>query len=75
MKVLISSIGSGGDVQPILALAIQGPDLKQLTGGTAPKRSIKPSAEQLQQLAVHTIRSQFPVLTDAARGCDLVVRP
>jgi len=105
MKVLISSVGSRGDVQPILALAVQvqslghearlcvapnfkewvesfgiacfpiGPDLKQLTGGSAPKRSIKPSAEQLQQLAVHTIRSQFPVLTDAARGCDLVVRP
>jgi vancomycin aglycone glucosyltransferase len=103
MKVLISSVGSRGDVQPILALAVQvqslghearlcvapnfkewvesfgiacfpiGPDLKQLTGGSAPKRSIKPSAEQLQQLAVHTIRSQFPVLTEAARGCDLVV--
>jgi vancomycin aglycone glucosyltransferase len=103
MKVLISSIGSRGDVQPILALAIQivslghearlcvapnfkawvesfgiecfpiGPDLKQLTGGTAPKPFVIPSAEQRRQLAVHTVRSQFPVLSEAARGCDLVI--
>ncbi len=103
MKILISSIGSRGDVQPILALAIElrslsqdvrlcvapnfkdwveslgfeclpiGPDLKQLTGGTAPRPPVKPSAEQLRQLAVHSVRSQFSVLTEAARGCDLVV--
>lgn len=103
MKVLISSIGSRGDVQPILALALElralghnanlcvapnfkdwvesfgvtcvpiGPDLKQLTGGTTPRQPLKPSAEQLRQLAVHTVRDQFSVLTEAARGCDLVV--
>jgi len=103
MKVLMSSIGSRGDVQPILALAIQvqslghearlcvapnfkewvesfgvecfpiGPDLKQLTGGTLPKQQINPSMEQRRQLAVHSVRSQFPVLIEAARGCDSVV--
>jgi vancomycin aglycone glucosyltransferase len=103
MKVLISSIGSRGDVQPILALALElrtlghdaslcvapnfkewlesfgvdcvpiGPDLKQLTGGTTPRQPLKPSAEQLRQLAVHTVRDQFSVLTEAARGCDLVM--
>lgn len=103
MKALMSSIGSRGDVQPVLALANAlralghearlcaapnfkdwiesfgiehvaiGPDLKQLTGGTAPKRTVVPSAEQRRQLAVHSVRSQFRVLTEAARGCDLIL--
>jgi vancomycin aglycone glucosyltransferase len=103
MKVLISSIGSRGDVQPIVALALElralghaaclcvapnfkewvesfglvhvpiGPDLKKLTGGTAPVKRVKPSKAQLQQLAVQMIRGQFQVLTDAARGCDLII--
>jgi vancomycin aglycone glucosyltransferase len=103
MKVLISSIGSRGDVQPILALAVRvqalghqarlcvapnfkewvesfgvecipiGPDLKQLTGGTAPKKPVRPSEEQRRQLAAHSVRSQFTVLTEAARGCDRIV--
>jgi vancomycin aglycone glucosyltransferase len=103
MKVLISSIGSRGDVQPIVALALElralghavclcvapnfkewvesfglvhvpiGPDLKKLTGGTAPAKRVKPSKAQLHQLAVQMIRGQFQVLTDAARGCDLIV--
>ena len=103
MKVLISSIGSRGDVQPILALAIEleslghrarlcvapnfkewvesfgieclpiGPDLKKLTGGMAPKVPVIPSKEQLRQLAAQGVRSQFAVLMQAARGCDLVV--
>jgi vancomycin aglycone glucosyltransferase len=103
MKILLSSIGSRGDVQPLLALALElrtlghdsrlcvapnfrewvesfglayipiGPDLKKLTGGAAPSAPPKPSAEQLRQLAIHTVRAQFPVLSDAARGCDLVV--
>ncbi len=103
MKILISSIGSRGDVQPILALAVElrslghqarlcvapnfkdwveslgiecvpiGPDLRKLTGGSAPRQPVKPSEEQLRQLAVQSVRSQFPVLMEAARGCDLVV--
>lgn len=103
MKVLISSIGSRGDVQPIIALALElrtrgheaplcvapnfkewvesfgltcvpiGPDLKVLTGGKAPKNAPKPSAEQLRQLAAQSVRTQFPVLIDAAQRCDLIV--
>lgn len=103
MKILMSSIGSRGDVQPLLALAIQvqslghearlcvapnfkgwvesfgieclpiGPDLRQLTGGNAPKQPTSPSVGQLRQLAVHSVRSQFPVLIEAARGCESLV--
>lgn len=103
MKVLISSIGSRGDVQPIIALAVHlqerghearlcvapnfkewvesfgvecapiGPDLRALTGGTAAKAAAKPSAGELRQLAMHSVRAQFPVLIAAARGCDLIV--
>jgi vancomycin aglycone glucosyltransferase len=104
MRVLISSIGSRGDVQPIIALGLEflrrghdarlcvapnfkewveslgltclpiGPDLKQMTGGTAPRNPPpKPSAEQLRQLAAYTLRAQFPVITAAAQGCDLII--
>jgi len=100
MRVLISSIGSRGDVQPILALALElrtlgheprlcvapnfeewvesfgvacvpiGPDLKKLTTGSKP---FKVSPEQRRQFAAYAVHSQFPVLTEAARGCDLLV--
>jgi vancomycin aglycone glucosyltransferase len=103
LKVLISSIGSRGDVQPIIALALElrarghearlcvapnfkewvesfgltclpiGPDLRQLTRGKASKNPLKPSEEQLRQLAVYTIRAQFPTLMASAQGCDLIV--
>ncbi len=103
MRVLLSSIGSRGDVQPILALALElqaqghparlcvapnfkewiesyglectpiGPDLKKLTGGTVPGKPVLPSPEQLQQLAVQTVRTQFRVIAEAARGCDLAI--
>lgn len=103
MKVLLSSIGSRGDVQPIIALALElrargheprlcvapnfkawvesfgltclpiGPDLKR-TGGSVPKGPVpKLSAEQLQQLASATVLGQFPILEQAAQGCDLIV--
>ena len=103
MRVLLSTIGSRGDVQPILALAVElrvlghdatlcvppnfkewvesfglgcvpiGPDVKKLTGGTTPAPPPKPSKERRRQLAAYTIREQFQVLTEAARGCDLIV--
>src|ERR1700736_5459126 len=103
MKALISAIGSRGDVQPILALALElralgqnahlcvapnfkdwvesfglacvplGPDLKKLAGGSAPSKPRKLSRARLRELSAHTIREQFQVLTDAARGCDLIV--
>ena len=103
MRVLISSIGSRGDVQPVIALAVEfkkrghgaiacvapnfkewaesfgvtcfpiGPDLERLTAGAGAPKGAKPAAEQLQQLAAHTVRLQFPVLMEAARDCDLIV--
>ena len=104
MQVLLSSIGSRGDVQPILALALElqalghqarlcvapnfkewiesyglectpiGPDLKKLTGGTVPgKPVLQFSKEQWQQMADESVRTQFQVMAEAARGCDLAV--
>ncbi len=103
MHVLLSSIGSRGDVQPLLALAVElralghtarlcvapnfkewiesygtecvpiGPDLKKMTGGTVPGKPVLPSQEQLQRLADESVRTQFYVIGEAARGCDLVV--
>lgn len=102
VRVLISSIGSRGDVQPILALAVElrtlghetrlcvapnfkewvesfgvecvpiGPDLKKLTGGSS-NRPFKVTPEQKRQLGAQTVRHQFQVLGEAARGCDLFV--
>ncbi len=103
MQVLLSSIGSRGDVQPILALALElqalgqrarlcvapnfkewieshgvecvpiGPDLKKLTGGTVQGKPVLPPKEQLQRMADESVRTQFQVIGEAARGCDLLV--
>jgi vancomycin aglycone glucosyltransferase len=103
MQVLLSSIGSRGDVQPIVALGLElqalghrarlcvppnfkawvesyglecipiGPDLKKLTGGTVPGKPVLPSKEQLQQMADQSVRTQFQVIGEAARDCDLIV--
>lgn len=103
MKALISSIGTRGDVQPILALAIElkalghearlcvapnfnpwvqsfgiecvpiGPDLRQLSSAMASRPQTIPSLEQRRGLAAQAVRAQFPVMMDAARGCDVVV--
>jgi vancomycin aglycone glucosyltransferase len=103
VHILICSVGTRGDVQPILALALQlqslgdrvrlcvapnfrewvesfgvecltiGPDLQRPAGAATPAQLAKPSPEQLRQLAALTVRSQFPALTEAARGCDLIV--
>jgi vancomycin aglycone glucosyltransferase len=100
MKVLLSSIGTRGDVQPILALARElrslghepklcvppnfkgwvesfgipcipvGPDLQQFT---AAPTTVRPTPEQMQAMAAQSVRDQFRVLLDAARGCDVVV--
>jgi len=100
MKVLISTIGSRGEVQPILGLAMAlralgheatlcmppnfaawvasfgfasvpiGPDVKKLTAAGA---VVPASKEQKAQSASGTVVDQFSVLTDAARGHDLLV--
>ena len=104
MKILLSSIGSRGDVQPLLALGIElhklgqevrlcvapnfkewiesyglecipiGPDLRKLTGGSPKDRPVLPPTEEgRQQLATQTVRTQFQVIAEAARGCDIAV--
>jgi vancomycin aglycone glucosyltransferase len=103
MQVLLSSIGSRGDVQPIVALGVElqalghrarlcvapnfrewiesyglectpiGPDLKKLTGGTVPGKPVLPSKEQLQKMVEESVRTQFQVIGEAARDCDLIV--
>lgn len=104
MRVLLSTIGSRGDVQPILALGIElqalghrarlcvapnfqewieayglecvpiGPDLRKIAGGNLRTNPVlPPSEEQRQQLAVQSVRTQFQVISEAARGCDLAV--
>jgi vancomycin aglycone glucosyltransferase len=104
VKVLISSIGSRGDVQPLLALATElkalghtarlcaapnfkawvesygiecvplGPDLKQMTalGSSGPKKQ-KIDRAALREMVPQSVREQFQVLGEAAKGCDLIV--
>ena len=104
MQVLLSSIGTRGDVQPLVALALElrtlghrsrlcvapnfkewiesyglecipiGPDLQKLTAGSTPARPILPlSEEQRQKMAEDSVRGQFQVINEAARGCDLII--
>jgi vancomycin aglycone glucosyltransferase len=103
MRVLLSTIGSRGDVQPLVALALQlrglrqevrmcvppdfrewieglgipvtpiGPELRALTAGKAPAIPMKPSPEQLRQMAEGTVRTQFETIAAAAKGCDVIV--
>jgi vancomycin aglycone glucosyltransferase len=105
VRVLLSSVGSRGDVQPLLALALKlrdlghdprlcippdflewafdldvpatpvGPRLRPET----PSANLRlpppapPSAEQLRQMAAHTVASQFAEIDAAADGCDVVL--
>ncbi len=103
MRVLLSSIGSRGDVQPLVALGIElqalghharlcvapnfkdwiesyglecapiGPDLKNMTGGTVAAKQAPRTKEDWQRLADESVRTQFQVIAEAARGCDLAV--
>ena len=103
MRFLLSAIGSRGDVQPLLALAVElkslgheshiavppnfgewiqsygvacipvGPDVRKLTGGTAPAKPAKPSPPQMQQMAEQMVRYQCQVLMDAAKDADVMV--
>ena len=103
MRFLLSAIGSRGDVQPLLALAVElkslghvpsiavppnfgewiesygvacipvGPDVRKLTGGTAPAKPAKPSPAQMQQMAEQMVRYQCQVLMEAAKDADVMV--
>lgn len=102
MRVLLSTIGSRGDVQPLLALALElrqlghearmcvppdfrelieangfhvtaiGPELRKLTGGNAPKLDVS-TPEKRRALAEASVASQFEKVSEAARGCDVIV--
>ena len=103
MRILLSAIGSRGEMQPLLALAVElkslghqsrlavppnfsewiesygvpcipvGPDVRKLTGGTAPAKPVKPSPAQMQQMAEQMVRYQFQLLLDAAAEADVIV--
>jgi vancomycin aglycone glucosyltransferase len=103
MNILMSTIGSRGDVQPLLALGQQlktlghrvslcaapnfgpwveshgfgfqpiGPDLKELATKFPSSKPPRPTRARRIQLAEHTVRDQFRVLGEAARGSDLLI--
>src|SRR5215831_2810543 len=105
MKVLISSIGSRGEAQPILGLALElralghdatlclppnfkpwveahgiacipiGPDVQKFAAqsASAPTKRKKATRAQMRQLVAHTVREQFAVTREAAKGRDLIV--
>ncbi|HVN17022.1 MAG TPA: glycosyltransferase [Anaerolineales bacterium] len=101
MRILLSTIGSRGDVQPLVALGLQlkelgqdvrlcvppdfrewieglglpvtpiGPELRS-TGKSNPMAA-RPTPEQIRQMMEGTVATQFETITDAAKGCDLIV--
>ena len=103
MRILLSTIGTRGDVQPLVALALQlrplgqdvrfcvppdfrewveglgfemtpiGPDLRQAMASAPPRMAGPPIAEQKRQAGAAFAATQFETITEAARGCDLIV--
>ncbi|WP_344844648.1 glycosyltransferase [Kribbella ginsengisoli] len=96
MRVLLSTYGSRGDVEPMVALALQlqargaevrvaaPPDFEEfLAGFGLPLVPIwrsaqgltksKPAASSIPERAAEIVAAEFEVLTDAARGFDVVV--
>lgn len=103
MRVLLSTIGSRGEVQPVVALALElralgqqvrvcappdfrdwieglgipavpiGPALRPAAAPGPAAVPIRPSPEQLRQMAVDSVAAQFATVTEAARGCDVLV--
>jgi vancomycin aglycone glucosyltransferase len=102
-KILISSIGTRGEVQPIVALALElkalghdatlcaapdfkswiesfgikhvpvGPPLKGFSMRAPSGKRIKFSKAQAKQMVEGSVRNQFQVMGEAAKGADLVV--
>jgi len=98
MNVLLCAIGTRGDVQPILALAVElksrghqarlcvAPDYKEWVESfgvdcssiwpdtqVTSKRAMELSVEQLGQLAAQSVHFEFPAVTKAACGCDVII--
>src|SRR5690242_12001485 len=103
MRTLLSTIGSRGDVQPLVALALAlraighdvrmcappdfkdwieglgidvapiGPELRKLTASSGAPTVAQLTPERRRQLIEGTVATQFQTITEAARGCDLIV--
>ena len=103
MRILLSTIGSRGDVQPLVALASElttlgaavrlcvppdfqawieelgfpvtpiGPSVQRFAASAAPASATRPSADQLRQLAAHSVATQFATVTEAAADADVIV--
>jgi vancomycin aglycone glucosyltransferase len=86
MRVLLSTIGSPGDVQPLVSLALElkslgqevrlcvPPDFRDwIDGFGIPVTPIGPELRGVTTLAEATLATQFETITEAARGCDLMV--
>gem|GEM_PF-1027388 len=103
MRVLLSTIGSRGDVQPLVALALElralgqevrlcvppdfrewidglgipvtpiGPELRKLTAASPSSTPALLSPEVRRRMVEGTVATQFETITEAARGCDLIV--
>jgi vancomycin aglycone glucosyltransferase len=103
MRVLLSTIGSRGDVQPVVALAVQlrelgqevrvcappdfrdwidglgipfvpiGPELRGTAKAAPAAARVRPTPEQMRQIAEATVATQFGVIPAAAEGCDVLV--
>ena len=103
MRVLLSTIGSRGDVQPLVALALQlrelgqevricappdfrewidtlgipfvpvGPEVRQTAAPNSSVAQSPPPPEHFRKLMEDTVAGQFEAITEAARGCDILV--
>ena len=106
MRVLLTTIGSQGDVRPLVALASQliqaghgahlcvspdlrnwveslgfpftpiGPQMRGMVGAPVPKpagSAPSPSPEQMRGQVEATLARESATLTEAARGCDVIV--
>ena len=102
MRVLLSTIGSRGDIQPLVALASAlksigqdvhlcvppdfrewiesldlrvtpiGPELRKLTASSGAPAG-PPTPERARQMVADMIAGQFDIITEAAKGCDVIV--
>ena len=102
MRVLLSTIGSRGDVQPLVALASAlrsigqdvhlcvppdfrewiesldmrvtpiGPELRKLTASSGAPAG-PPTPERARQMVADMIAGQFEIITEAAKGSDVIV--
>lgn len=101
MRVLLSTIGSRGDVQPLVAVASQlkqlgqdvrlcvppdfqewidslgfpvtpiGPRVRDYATAPAPATALSP--EQRQRLMAATVATQFATISEAGKGCDVIL--